>query len=43
VVNQLRSGAVEKSVDIHPKYSEWKKGYSKTPKVSMAVSIDENI
>ena len=43
VVSQLRSGAVEEPINVHPGCIWWKKGYTETAKVGVPMSIDENI
>ena len=43
MVNQLRSGAIEERVNVHHRCIGRKKGYSKTPKVGMPASVNENV
>jgi len=42
-MNQLRSGAVEESIDVHPGRTGWKKGHPKTCNAGMPTSINEDI
>ena len=43
MVNKFRGGAVEEPIDVHPGCVGSEKGDTKTSKVGVPMSIDENV